>query len=46
MPIGDSIPLIGIRWDDVLFVALAATLLGLGRCWSSRCATSSAAAWR
>ena len=27
MPIGDSIPLIGIRWDDVLFVALAATLL-------------------
>lgn len=28
MPIGDSIPLIGIRWDDVLFVALAVTLLG------------------
>ena len=28
MPIGDSIPLVGIRWDDVLFVALAATLLG------------------
>jgi NADH-quinone oxidoreductase subunit J len=28
MPIGDSIPLIGIRWDDILFVALAATLLG------------------
>ena len=27
MPIGDSIPLTGIRWDDVLFVALAATLL-------------------
>jgi NADH-quinone oxidoreductase subunit J len=28
MPIGDSIPLVGIRWDDVLFVVLAATLLG------------------
>jgi NADH-quinone oxidoreductase subunit J len=28
MPIGDSIPLVGIRWDDVLFVALAAMLLG------------------
>jgi NADH-quinone oxidoreductase subunit J len=28
MPIGDSIPLVGVRWDDVLFVALAATLLG------------------
>ena len=28
MPIGDSIPVVGIRWDDVLFVALAATLLG------------------
>lgn len=27
MPIGDSIPLVGIRWDDVLFVALAASLL-------------------
>ncbi len=27
MPIGDSIPLVGIRWDDVLFVVLAATLL-------------------
>jgi len=27
MPIGDSIPLVGIRWDDVLFVFLAATLL-------------------
>jgi NADH-quinone oxidoreductase subunit J len=28
MPIGDSIPLIGVRWDDVLFVILAAILLG------------------
>lgn len=28
MPIGDSIPLVGVRWDDVLFVVLAATLLG------------------
>jgi NADH-quinone oxidoreductase subunit J len=28
MPIGDSIPLVGIRWDDVLFVVLAAMLLG------------------
>jgi NADH-quinone oxidoreductase subunit J len=28
MPISDSIPLTGIRWDDVLFVALAVTLLG------------------
>jgi NADH-quinone oxidoreductase subunit J len=27
MPIGDSIPLVGIRWDDVLFVVLAGTLL-------------------
>ncbi len=27
MPIGDSIPFTGIRWDDVLFVVLAATLL-------------------
>ena len=27
MPIGDSIPVVGIRWDDVLFVVLAATLL-------------------
>ena len=27
MPIGDSIPLVGIRWDDVLFVVLAAVLL-------------------
>jgi NADH-quinone oxidoreductase subunit J len=27
MPIGDSIPLVGIRWDDVLFVVFAATLL-------------------
>ena len=27
MPIGDSIPLVGIRWDDVMFVALAALLL-------------------
>jgi NADH:ubiquinone oxidoreductase subunit 6 (subunit J) len=27
MPIGDSIPIVGIRWDDLLFVALAATLL-------------------
>jgi NADH-quinone oxidoreductase subunit J len=27
MPIGDSIPLIGVRWDDVLFVAMSATLL-------------------
>ncbi|HEY1168265.1 MAG TPA: NADH-quinone oxidoreductase subunit J [Candidatus Limnocylindrales bacterium] len=28
MPIGNSIPLVGVRWDDVLFVVLAATLLG------------------
>jgi NADH-quinone oxidoreductase subunit J len=28
MPIGDSIPVAGIRWDDVLFVVLAASLLG------------------
>jgi NADH:ubiquinone oxidoreductase subunit 6 (subunit J) len=27
MPIGDSIPMTGIRWDDALFVALAAALL-------------------
>jgi NADH-quinone oxidoreductase subunit J len=27
MPIGNSIPFTGIRWDDVLFVILAATLL-------------------
>ena len=27
MPIGDSMPLTGIRWDDVLFVGLAAVLL-------------------
>jgi NADH-quinone oxidoreductase subunit J len=27
MPIGDSIPLVGIRWDDILFVLFAATLL-------------------
>jgi NADH-quinone oxidoreductase subunit J len=27
MPIGDSIPLTGIRWDDVLFVGLAGVLL-------------------
>jgi NADH-quinone oxidoreductase subunit J len=27
MPIGDSIPFTGIRWDDILFVVLAATLL-------------------
>src|ERR1035437_4980777 len=27
MPIGDSIPWTGIRWDDILFVALAAMLL-------------------
>jgi NADH:ubiquinone oxidoreductase subunit 6 (subunit J) len=28
MPIGDSIPFIGVRWDDILFVTLAAALLG------------------
>jgi NADH-quinone oxidoreductase subunit J len=28
MPIGDSIPVVGIRWDDILFVVLSATLLG------------------
>lgn len=28
MPIGDSVPLVGIRWDDVLFVVLSAALLG------------------
>ena len=28
MPIGDTIPLIGARWDDILFVTLAAALLG------------------
>jgi NADH:ubiquinone oxidoreductase subunit 6 (subunit J) len=27
MPIGDSIPIVGIRWDDLLFVVLAAALL-------------------
>jgi NADH:ubiquinone oxidoreductase subunit 6 (subunit J) len=27
MPIGDSIPWTGVRWDDILFVALAALLL-------------------
>jgi NADH-quinone oxidoreductase subunit J len=27
MPIGDSIPLIGVRWDDLLFLAFAVTLL-------------------
>jgi NADH-quinone oxidoreductase subunit J len=27
MPIGDSIPFVGIRWDDVLFVILASMLL-------------------
>jgi NADH-quinone oxidoreductase subunit J len=27
MPIGDSIPLVGIRWDDLLFVGLAGILL-------------------
>jgi NADH:ubiquinone oxidoreductase subunit 6 (subunit J) len=28
MPIGDSIPFTAVRWDDILFVALAASLLG------------------
>jgi NADH-quinone oxidoreductase subunit J len=28
MPIGDTLPLTAIRWDDVMFVALAATLIG------------------
>jgi NADH:ubiquinone oxidoreductase subunit 6 (subunit J) len=28
MTIGDAVPLTSIRWDDVLFVVLAATLLG------------------
>ena len=27
MPIGDSIPFTAIRWDDILFLALAASLL-------------------
>jgi len=27
MPIGDSIPFTGVRWDDVLFLVFAATLL-------------------
>ncbi len=28
MPIGDTVPLTAIRWDDILFVVLAAMLLG------------------
>jgi len=28
MPISDTIPLTGIRWDDVLFIVLAAILIG------------------
>jgi len=28
MPISDTIPLTGIRWDDALFVVLAAILIG------------------
>ena len=28
MPISDTIPLTGIRWDDVLFLVLAAILIG------------------
>jgi NADH-quinone oxidoreductase subunit J len=27
MPIGETIPFSGIRWDDILFITLAATLL-------------------
>jgi NADH:ubiquinone oxidoreductase subunit 6 (subunit J) len=27
MPIGNSIPIVGIRWDDMLFIVLAAALL-------------------
>jgi len=27
VPIGDSIPFTAIRWDDILFLALAASLL-------------------
>ena len=28
MPISDTIPLTGIRWDDALFIVLAAVLIG------------------
>jgi len=28
MPIGDTLPFTAIRWDDILFVALAVTVLG------------------
>jgi NADH:ubiquinone oxidoreductase subunit 6 (subunit J) len=28
MPIGETMPLIGARWDDILFITLAAALLG------------------
>lgn len=28
MPIGDTVPLTAIRWDDILFVVLAAMLIG------------------
>ncbi len=45
MPIGDSIPLIGIRWDDVLFVALAASCSASALAVVTCCATSSAAGW-
>jgi len=44
MPIRRLDPAVGIRWDDVLFVVLAATLLGRP-CWPSPCATSSIAVW-
>ncbi len=28
MPIGNTIPLVGVRWDDLLFLVLAAILIG------------------
>lgn len=30
MAIPDTIPIVGVRWDDVLFLVLAATMLGAG----------------
>ncbi len=30
MGIPDTVPFIGIRWDDILFIVLAATMLGTG----------------
>ena len=45
---GDTgrVPFLGLGWDDVLFVVLAAVMIGVGPARRARCATSSAAASR